>query len=299
MQARVDVGYEGQSYLADASWTHRGSASAFDTRGNAEVRFAGHTVGLSAELSRRNEQFTANIETKYNQDQRFALSSQVTASMLTPRFLVRVEWPRNFLAVAGSGKYDPQAWYAANSDIEGSIQITSSLPGFEQLGASYLFDHNTNGFRTNGEVTWAANRKIAAVLTFEQGKATLTLSTPFPGYRAITVETTYSVRDVSATVNTRVQWDGRQMSLMMSGDANQPNRLVTGRVQFRSPFSGLESLSSNFQYRVSGATRRTNADFSWARDKQVSVSLLFMLCFTLFPYLYNNMIFIRRTDKPL
>jgi len=271
MQARIDVGYEGRSYLVDASWMHRGTARTFNTRGSAEFRIADQTAGLSAELSRHNEQFTASIETKYNQDKRIALSGQITTSMSTPRFQVRVDWPRNFVAVAGSGKYEYQDWYATDNDLEGSIQITSSLPGFEQLGASYVYDQKTNGFKTTGEVIWATNRKIDAVLTVDQNKAALTLNTPFRGFQSIVVESTYSARGVSGTVVSRIQWDGRQISLLLQGDANQPSRLVTSRIQFSSPFSGFESLSANFQYRVNGATRRTNADFSWARDKQVSV----------------------------
>jgi len=271
MQARVDIGYQGKSYLLDASWMHRGIANAFNTRASAEMSIADHTAGLSAELSRRNEQFTASIETKYNQDKRVALSSQVTASVLTPRILVRAEWPGNFFAVAGSGKYEHQHWYATNSDLEGRIQITSSLPGLEELGASFLYDQNVNSFKTTGEVMWAANRKIDAMLTVDQAKASLTLNTPFRGYQSVKAESMYNVRGVSGTVRSRVQWDGRQMSLLLQGDANQPNRMVTGRVQFSSPFSGFESLSTNFQYRVAGATRRTNADFSWARGKEVSL----------------------------
>lgn len=271
MQARIDISYEGQSYLADASWMHRGTASSFNTRASAEMSIAGHTAGLSAELSRRNEQFTGSIETKYNQDRRFALSSQITASLLSPRFLVRVEWPRNFFAVAASGKYEHQGQYGANSDLEGNIQITSSLPGFEDLGARFLYDHSVNGFKTTGEVMWATNRKVVGVLTVEDANAVLTLNTPFRGYRTIKVESTYSVTGASGTVRSRVQWDDRQMSLMLQGDVNQPSRMVTGRVQFTSPFSGFESLSANFQYRVNGATRRTNANFSWARGKQVSL----------------------------
>jgi len=271
LQARIDVSYEGQSYLVDASWIHRGTASRFNTRTSAELSIAGRTAGLSAELSRHNEHFTASIETKYNQDQRIALSSQITASLITPRFRVRFDWPRNFFAVAGSGKYEYQDWYATNNDLEGNIQITSSLPGFEELGASFVYDHRMNGFKTTGEIILATDRKIDAVLTVDQTKAALTLNTPFRGMQSIVVESTYNVRGVSGTVNSRIQWDGRQISLLLQGDANQPSRLVTGRIQFSSPFSGFQSLSANFQYRVSGATRRTQADFSWARGKEVSV----------------------------
>jgi len=265
MQARIDINYEGQSYLADASWMYRGTASAFNTRASAEMSVAGHTAGLSAELSRQNEQFSGSIETKYNPDRRFALSSQITASALTPRFLVRVEWPRNFFAVAGSGKYERQG------DLEGSIQITSSVPGFEDVGARFLYDHSVNGFRATGDVMWAANRKVVGMLTVSDANVALTLNTPFRGYQTINIECTYNVTGASGTVRSHVHWDDRQMSLLLQGNANQPNRAVTGTVQFTSPFTGFESLSANFQYRVSGATRRTNANFSWSRDKQVSL----------------------------
>lgn len=277
LQARLDVSYEGKPYLVDASWMHRGTLNAFSTRGSAELNVAGRTAGLSAELSRRNELFSASVETKYNQDQRIALSTQITASMLTPRFLVRVDWPRNFFAVTGSGKYEYQNWHATDNDLEGSIQITSSLPGFEELGASFTHDLNRNSFKTTGEVVWAANRKMDAVLTVDPAKASLTLNTPFRGYRSVKVESTYNLRGISGTVRSLVQWDGRRMSLLLQGDANQPSRMVSGTVQFSSPFRGFESLSTNFQHRVNGATRRTNADFTWARGKQVSIVLIIVL----------------------
>jgi len=271
MQARIDISCDGKSYLADVQWIHRGTVSAFNTRASAEMNYAGHTAGLSVELSRRNEQFTGSIESKYNQDTRFALSSQITASLLTPRFLVRVEWPSNFFAVAGSGKYERQGQYAPNNDLEGNIRITSSVPGCEDLGVRFVYARSVNGFNTTGEVMWATNRKVVGVLTVDDAKVALTLNTPFDGYQTINTEFMYSLASASGTVRGRVQWDDHQMSLLVQGDASQPGRMVTGRLQFSSPFTGFESLSANFQYRVNGARRQTNANFSWARGKQVSL----------------------------
>jgi len=269
MQARIDVGYEGRTYMADASWMNRGTGRAFNTRASAELDIAGRTAGLSAELNRRNEQFTVNIETKYNQDKRVALSTQITAAPRTPRLTVRLDWPQNFFAVAASGRCE----MGTSGEAEGSFRVTSSLPRLEELGASFSHNRKRNGLRSIGEVTWAADRKINAVLTLEQGKATVVMSTPFRGYQSVKVESTYNARGASGTFTSRLQWDGRQIYLLLQGDANQPDRLVTGRAQFASPFRGLASLSANFQHRVSGATRRTNADFSWARGKQVTLSV--------------------------
>jgi len=269
MQSHIDIEYEGQSYLVDANWMHRGTVRAFNTHASGEVSIAGHTAGLSAELSRRNDQFSASIETKYNQQQRFAVSSQITTSLQRPRFLIRIEWPRNFLAVAGSGIYAHQDWHTTSSDLEARIQITSSLLGFEELGASFLHDNNINGFKTNGEIIWATNRKIVGMLSVDRAKAALTLNTPFHGYRDIRVESTYSLTGTSGTVNSRIQWDGRQMTLLLHGNTNHPSRMVTSTFRFTSPFSGFEVLSANFQYSVNGATRQTSADLTWARDKQV------------------------------
>jgi hypothetical protein len=65
--------------------------------------------------------------------------------------------------------------------------------------------------------------------------------------------------------------DNRQMVLNMQGDATQPDRAITGKVQFTSPFSGYENLLANFRYNFVGGRHQSNADFTWARNKQVSL----------------------------
>jgi hypothetical protein len=180
MQARVDVQYQGKTYLLDASWLHRGNLNAFNTRGNAEFGYAGYTAGLSTEVSRRDSEFTGSLEAKLNQDKRIAVTAQVTASLLTPRFQTRIEWPQNFLQITGSGKYEHRGWYSTTNDLEGSLKLTSSLLGIEDLGLKFVHDQSANNFKTSGEISWAANRKISGELSADRSKATLTLSTPFP-----------------------------------------------------------------------------------------------------------------------
>jgi len=161
MQARVDISYEGQSYLVDANWMHRGTASAFNTRASAEVNIAGRTAGLSAELGRRNDQLSVNVELKYDHDKRIAITSRITASMLTPRYEVRVEWPRNFLAVTGSGRYDRRGRQATNMDLEGSMKVTSSLAGYEELSASWSYSVNGATRRTTVNYSWAQGKQVS------------------------------------------------------------------------------------------------------------------------------------------
>lgn len=273
MQARVDVGYRGKTYLADASWQHRGTLSAFNTRASAELGFAGYTAGVSGEVSRRDMEFTGSVEAKLNQDKRIAVSAQVTASLMTPKFMTRVEWPQNFVQLAGSGKYEHRGWYSTTNDLEGSLRLTSSLSQFEDLSISFVHDQSASNFKTNGEVSWAANKKISGELSADKTKATFTVTTPYDGYRSVKAETTYSSRGLSGNFNAKVEWDNRQMTLLLTGDANQPSRLISARIQFISPFNGFEQLSANFRHTGNGPTYQTTADVSWARGRQVSLAI--------------------------
>lgn len=273
MEARLDLGFRGKTYLVDASWQHRGTINAFNTRANAELAYAGYTAGLSTEVSRRDQEFSGNVEAKLNQDKKITISGQVTASLMTPKLMARVEWPQNFVQITGTGKYEHRGWYSTTNDLEGTIKMTSSLRGLEELGMSFIHDQTANSFKTNGEVSWAANQKITGELSMDGGKMTLTLTTPFQGYQTVKVDSTYSRRGLSGAVNTKVQWDRKQMTMQLSGDANQPSRMMFGNMQFSSPFNGFEQLSATLRHTGSGGTYQTNAVVSWARGQQVSVAM--------------------------
>lgn len=274
LQVRAELGFRRKTYLLDGSWQHSGNLNAFNTRGSLEIGYANRRYTTHVEASRRNQEFTGSAEFKINQDRRYAISSQVTAALMTPKFLTRVEWPgQNFFELIGSGKYEHRGWYTTTNDLEGSIKATSSLRGLEQLGASFVHDQSSNNFKTNGEVFWAANKKITGELSADRTKAGLTLTTPFPGYQSIRADSTYSLHGRSGQLTARVQWDGgRQMSLLLSGDANQPDRLITGKVTFSSPFQKFENLAANFRHQITGDKHQTTADFSWARGQQVALT---------------------------
>lgn len=270
-QARVEVVHAGKSYFADGSWSVRGSLQQFNARTSTEVSVAGRGLAINSEVSRRDQEFGGNVEAIYNRNQRYAASTQVTASLPTPKFQARVEWPgQNFFELSGTGKYEQRGWHTTPNDLEASVKLTSSIDPIREISAGFSHDQSANGFKTNGEVAWAADKKLTGELSMDKSKATLTLATPFSGYRAIKVESSYGARGRSGLLNAKVTWDGnKQIVLMMSGDANQPERMITGKITFNSPFRGFEALSTNLKYNVVADKHAANADFSWARGRQV------------------------------
>jgi len=270
-QGRMELVYAGKTYLADGTWSFRGTPNQFNTRVSGEVSIAGRGISVTSETTRRDQEFGSSVEVVYN-NQKYAVSTQVTASMTMPKFQTRFEWPgQNFLELSGNGKYESQSWQSTLRDLEGSLKLTSTLDPIRQMSVSFVHDTNPNGFKTNGEVAWAANKKMTGELNIDKTKASATLMTPFNGYRSVKAEATYNVRGRSGALNGKIAWDGnKQIVLQLSGDANQPERAVTGSITLTTPFRGLESLSTNLRYNVVGDKHTTIADFSWARGQQVS-----------------------------
>lgn len=276
-QGRVELVYAGKTYMADGSWSFRGALNQFNARVSGEVSIAGRGASVTGEATRRDQEFGGNMEVVLdgNRSRRYAVSSQVTAILAAPRFQTRVEWPgQNFFELTGNGKYEQQGWHTTPRDLEGSLKLTSSVEPVREVGISFIHDKNPNGFKTNGELSWAADKKLTGELNIEKTKATVTLTTPFDGYRSVKAETSYSARGLSGTLNGKIAWDGnKQIILQIIGDANQPDRLVTGKITLTTPFRGLESLTANLKYNVVGDKHTTNADFSWARGRQIAVGV--------------------------
>lgn len=50
--------------MADVGWLHRGIPASFNTRAGAELSCLSKTYGPSAEVSRRNQDFSTTVEVK-------------------------------------------------------------------------------------------------------------------------------------------------------------------------------------------------------------------------------------------
>lgn len=274
-QGRVELVYAGKTYMADGSWSLRGTPNQFNARVSGEVSIAGRGASVTGEASRRDQEFGGNMEVVIDGNRRYALTSQVTAALTAPKFQMRVDWPgQNFFELTGNGKYEQQGWQTTPRDLEGSLKLTSSVDPIREISVSFVHDKNPNGCKTNGELMWAADKKLTGELNIEKNKVTVTLTTPYAGYRSVKAETSYNTRGRSGTLNGKIAWDGnKQVVLLITGDANQPERLITGKITLTTPFRGLESLAANLRYNLAADKHTTNADFSWARGRQVTVAI--------------------------
>ena len=64
VKARAEVKYGPREYMADVGWLHRGIPASFNTRAGAELSYLSKTYGPSAEVSRRNQDFSTTVEVK-------------------------------------------------------------------------------------------------------------------------------------------------------------------------------------------------------------------------------------------
>jgi len=271
LQSHAEFTYGTRNYMADVNWVHRGSGSAFNTRANAEVAYLGRSHGVTAEVSRRNQEFSTSIEVKVAENKKFSLISQVTAIPTEPKVQARFEWPDNFMVLTANGKYETKGWYTTTNDLEGSIEFTSSLTRLEKIGASFRHDQSAKSMKSNGEVSWATDKKITGDFSYDKNKISLDLTTPFVGYQAIKAEAAYTPKGKQFGHTTKLSWDTNQMTLTINGEFNSPS--INGRVTFTSPFKGFESLSTSLRHAVTGDKYQTNADVTWARGQQITVAM--------------------------
>ena len=219
MQARVEVKHGPKEYMTDLSWVHRGTNTGFNTRGGAEFRYLTKSYGLSAEVSSRNQDYSATLEAKCGENRKATLSGTVTVSPTAPKLDMRLDWLRNFVAFTGGVKYEPQGWKQTANDLEASAKIMSSFQGLEEMGGMIRLDVGQDSVKSNGEVSWAKDRKITGDLSYDKSKTTINIATPFNGYRTIKGDITYQMRSRNAVNgNAKLQWESNQV--VITGSAN-------------------------------------------------------------------------------
>jgi len=270
MQARAEVKYGPQEYIADVSWLHRGTGSSFNTRAGLEVQCPQFRYSASGDVSRRNQDFTGSVEMKNQMnDQRILVTGQVTASTTAPKAEARVEWPGSFVALSSTGKYNTQDWRSNENDLEAAVKVMTSYRGFEEMGGSARFDVGPDSMKSSGEVKWAPDRKMTGSFYYDTTKASANVTTPFEGYRILKGEGTYMLRGRTLKTSLNVQWDASQIAGNIEGTANLP--AFNARATFTSPIRNLESLSASIQNTVNGNQYQTTAEVSWARNQKINL----------------------------
>jgi hypothetical protein len=243
-QARAELKYGAREYMGELSWLHRGSSAGFNTRTNAEVGYLGSRYGLSSEVSLRNRDFSANMEAKYGENKKVTVSGQVSTDKTAPKIEARIEWPRNFVALTASGKCETEGWVRTQKDFLASVKVTSSFRGFEEMGGELEIDYGRDSLKSKAEVTWAANSKVTADLSYERSRALLTITTPFNGYRSIRSDLTYNKRGNTMSANGRVQWESNVISVAASG-THQGSRGYSvsnnGEITINTPWNGYRT----------------------------------------------------------
>lgn len=241
MQARAEVKYGQKEYMADLSWLHRGNAQSFNTRAAGEIGYHGKTYGLSGEVSKRNQDFSVSAEAKTGDNRKISVSGQVTASLTQPKADLRLEWPGNFINVASSAKYETQGWLQTTNDLEAAVKVTTSIRGFEEMGGNIKIDVSRDSLKSNGELTWAPNRKIVGDLFYDKSRAGLNLATPFPGYRTIKGDMTYQLRGRSVNGNAQLQWESKRISVTGTSTYESGRGYAVksnGQLTINTPWSG-------------------------------------------------------------
>jgi len=219
MQVRAEIKYGRRDYMADISWVHRGTAAGFNTKAGAEVNYLTQNYGLSTELSRRNQDLTASLDAKCGDGRKVTFTSTLSINPSSPKIDLRVEWPQNFVSLNTAAKIEPDHWHQTTNDMELSAKLMTSLRGWEEMGGLLRIDVSPESFKSNGQVTWAKDRKIVADVMYDKSKAAVNIATPFAGYRTIKGDVSYQTRARnSMTGNARIQWESNQ--IIMSGTAN-------------------------------------------------------------------------------
>jgi len=249
MQARVEVKYGRREYMGDVNWIHRGTAAGFNTRAGAEVTYLNNNYGLSAELSRRNQDFSATVEAKMAEGRKVTLTSTVTASQTSPKVDMRIEWPRNFVAASAGIKYqDPagtQGWAQTPNDLEAFTKITTSFRGFEEMGGLVRFDVTQDSIKSSGEVTWAPDRKIVVDVFGDKSRASINVTTPFNGYRNVKGDVTYQLRGrTGLNTNAKLQWENNQITITGTATTQRGrgySLTSTGELTLTTPWRGYRT----------------------------------------------------------
>jgi hypothetical protein len=260
MQARAEVKYGQSEYMTDLSWLHRGTASGFNSRAGLEVGYPNRNYGVSGEVTKRNQDYSATVEAMGGPSRKISFTGQVTATPSAPKAELRFEWPGNFVAVSGVAKYETQGWLQTTNDLDASLKVTSSLQGLEEVGASVKIDVSPDAFKSNGEVVWATNRKITGDFSYDKTKAALNLVTPFQGYRTIKADSTYQLRGRTLTSTTRLQWESNQISVTGSATTQRGGTyslMSNGDVTVTTPWRGYRQSKLSWKHENDEGTKWT------------------------------------------
>ena len=277
MQSHAEVSVAKSKYATDLNWLLEPSKFSSD----AKVIIPSRTVTAAAEITRNGKTLAGSIATKWNADkdesQKAAIGGQITLSTQTPVLQINAEWyPKQYINFATNGKIESGNWYKASPDVEAKMQFKSSFKGVEDVSSNFVYDISTNGLKTNGEVMWAADKKLGTDFELKYGKDSAELianaKTPFAGYKTLKASSSYKWQKNKLDTNLEASWEAKKISLATSSSLDIAQHSLQGRAILTTPFSGFELTEISVKHKDNGATFNSNIDVSWSKGQKASAA---------------------------
>ena len=280
MQVGGELNFNRQVYLVNTNWEVKGNTRVFDSKSGWELKIPNYHYKTEATLTRKYMRFTGNMEmlmdATNNPNAKVTVNGDIKLKMETPSIVLQVAWPGKFVNIDASGGYETEGWYASKKDVHGKINVKTSFRGYDNLEASFKHDWSQNGIETNGEVSWASNRKMSGDFLLKKlngwssVETTVDVSTPYYNWRAVKATSKYTLGDNSLETTNTFQWDNQQMQLGFKGEMDLRRHMLDGRITFSSPFRGFEDLSLTGRHTDNGRNFNSNLEASWARGQAIS-----------------------------
>ncbi|KAL3868012.1 hypothetical protein ACJMK2_040851 [Sinanodonta woodiana] len=153
--------------------------------------------------------------------------------------------------------------------VEYEFMIKSPFENFENIGCDISYVRDSTQYKSKASVTWAEMKKILISagakrpVSFTSLDVTGNIETPFIDYKSMTLRFQHRFLD-DLDSNIVVQWGRNRFSAQATGGykATQTGRIINGKLDVRTPFTGARTLLLNFDHNDNMETFTTNMIFN-------------------------------------
>ena len=250
MQSSGRLTYGDDEYSMTSGWRYTYN-NGINTAANLDITIPSRKITWEGDLRQNGGVMGSDMTLKWDAEndaeKALVTSLNIQAADWNPTLTTRVQWwPNNFVEFTTSLKDDERTIWSSSRDLEGTAQLTSSFPGYEQINGAFKHERTSTEVKTHGEYSWASERMISADVHFTKNRdwstvdGSFVLNTPFEELEQLTVEQTYT-RSPFSTMS-KVQWN--EMHVILETTASIESwSAITSEVKVTTTFPGYEDLT--------------------------------------------------------
>jgi hypothetical protein len=271
VQAHVEMRYLQDKYSFETNWKTEGPLGDFTTTGDMDMQIGRRHIVADTSLNSKADTHDLKFSTKWDADadssKQASLNIKVTTSSQQPKLYMRAECNTYyFIEIDTNAKHETGHWWSEVNDFQGVAKWKSSFAGWETAVINFKHDIKDNGWMTHFEVS-KANQKITGDWTvsnkvgWEEAETSLSMKTPFEGYKSVETSGSYKLRRRGLDVATKVMYDGKVIAMILDSQVNPNKHILKVNVNLKTPFAGYEEVTVSFSHDDDGKKFNTGFEY--------------------------------------